>query len=244
MFDIDNFLRECVYYPCSGRSGAPINFLGKHKRFQRFFYADYYVDRDRLEQSVTGTGLNGYQLSAVDELSPETVFGMSWKSLEQQHARTLSKVIFTWRDPYVLLHRFERADGFGDEHGPMVLELMYARFEGVATYLSAFCQRRIAPKCLVHICSGMGFGGNFSGYPKALSQALRANPAGLPAFMLHDRAASQSKCGDYLDLTSQYEMVRKFDYENSFLTFGRLIPISRALFGPMYRGAEPADWDR
>lgn len=37
MNDIDSFLGESVYYPCSALHGVPVKFLGK--RFQRFFYA-------------------------------------------------------------------------------------------------------------------------------------------------------------------------------------------------------------
>ena len=71
------FLRECVFYPCSGLHGTPIQFLGK--RFPRFLYADYSVDRERFDEAIHGRGFKGYRLRATEELDPENVFGMSWE---------------------------------------------------------------------------------------------------------------------------------------------------------------------
>lgn len=204
MNDINNFLEECVYYPCSELDGKPVTFLGK--RFQRFFYADYSVDRARFDKFIR-EGFTGYQLSAIDELSPEIVFGMSWKAVEQRCASTLSQVHFEWSAPFVVLSRFERVPAFNDDHGPATFEFMFARCEAIATFISVFSRRKITLKCLVHICSGIGFGGNFSEYPKELSHALLENDGGLPAFMFYDSMGSNRDFGDYLDLIEKYKPV-------------------------------------
>ena len=107
MNDIDSFFGECVYYPCSALHGVPVKFLGK--RFQRFFYADYSVDRARFHTSIKEEGFKGYRLSTIDELNPELVFGMSWIDFEQRYSSTRSRIHFEWLDPFVVLSRFERA---------------------------------------------------------------------------------------------------------------------------------------
>jgi len=67
---------------------------------------------------------------------------------------------------------------------------------------------------LVHIRSGIGFGGNFSGYPQALSTALLANRGRLPDFMLYDRNGSRSDFGDYLDIVERYTEEQRWGYSD------------------------------
>lgn len=222
MTDIDKYLRECVYYPCSGLHGTPVKFLGK--KFQKFFYADYMTERKQLEMSIRREGFRGYQLCAMEEIDPEIVFGMSWEEVKRKHYDTISRVPFPWFDPFVLLCRFKRKPHFMDDHGPEMIELMFTRCEAIATFISAFSRRNIAPQCLVHVRSGIGFGGNFSAYPKELKRVLLANTGGLPKFMLYDRLGSTSNYGDYLDLVEKYEPVEKWGYpDGGHLTLAKLI---------------------
>lgn len=222
MNDIDHFLSECVYYPCSDLHGVPIKFLGK--RFQRFFYADYNVDRKKFDKTIRDEGLRGYQLKAIDELTPEEVFGMSWEGVERMHDRTISKIQLDWSNPFVVLCRFERAIGFDDDHGPVAFELMFTRCEAIATFVSVFSRRGIAPKCLIHVCSGVGFGKNFSTYPSELSDAVSANEGGFPPFIFYDRRGSDRDGGDYLDLVERYEPIKVWGYpDGGFLKLASII---------------------
>ena len=222
MNDIDSFLKDCVYYPCSGLHGVPVRLLGK--RFQRFFYADYSVDRNQFESSISNAGFKGYQLSAREDLAPELVFGMSWKEFAQRHHSTTSRVPIERSNPFVALCRFKREMDFNDDHGPLEFELMFARCEAIATFVSAFSQRNVAPKCLVYIRSGIGFGGNFSEYPRDLRSALLSNSSGLPSFMFYDAMGSNSNCGDYLDLVKNYEQIERWGYpDGGHLTLAGLI---------------------
>lgn len=208
MTNIDSFLRQCVYYPCSALHEVPVKILSK--RFRRFFYADYSVERAQFEKFIEEDGFKGYRLSATDELTAEFVFGMSWEGVRQKHCNTLSRLHFEWSEPFVVLSRFERASDLADDHGPASFEFMFARCEAIATFISTFSRRNIAPKCLAHIRSGIGLGGNFSDYPQELSRVLLANSGGLPGFMLYDQTGSSSNCGDYLDLIEKYESVERW----------------------------------
>lgn len=212
MNDIDSFLQECVFYPCSGLHGRPVKLLSK--RFPRFFYADYSVDREQFNNTIRKEGFKGYQLTTVVEVTPESVFGMPWKTLEKEHRSTISLVHFEWSSPFVVLCHFERTVDFDDSHGPLAFEFMFARCEAIAAFKSAFSRRNIAPKCLVHIRSGIGFGGNFSDYPNELARALSANNGGLPPFMLYDAMGSNPEGGDYLDLVENYERIERWGYHD------------------------------
>lgn len=222
MNDIESFLRECVFYPCSALHGLPIKLLSS--RFTRFFYADYSVDREKFNKAIKDEGFKGYQFATEVELTPDSVFGVSWKDLRQEHHSTISRVHGEWFNPFVVLCRFERAVGFDDSHGPPSFELLFARCEAISSLKSAFSRRNIAPKCLVHIRSGIGFGGGFSEYPRELSNALLVNRGGLPAFMLYDRMGSDKEYGDYLDLIERYEECERWGYpDGGFVAFARLM---------------------
>lgn len=210
MNDIDSFLRECVFYPCSALHGLPVKLLSD--RFPRFFYVDYFIKPEEFDKAIREEGFRGYELATETEITPEAVFGMPWKDLKMKHRSTASRIHFEWCDPFVVLCRFKRAAGYDDSHGPAEFELMFSSCEALAAFKSAFFERNIAPKCLVHIRSGVGFGGNFSAYPKELAKALRANNGGLPPFLLYDAMGSNPEFGDYLDLVENYEHVERWGY--------------------------------
>ncbi len=55
----------------------------------------------------------------------------------------------------------------------------------------------------MHVRSGIGFGGNHSGYPQLLEQSLQRNKGGLPQFIFHDSMAVEQRCGDHLKLIGE-----------------------------------------
>lgn len=210
MNEIDSFLRECVFYPCSGLHGLPVKLLSS--RFPRFFYADYSVEREKFNKAITEEGFRGYKLTTQVEVTPDSVFGVRWQVLKKEHHSTISAVPSEWSNPFVVRCRFERAVGLDNDHGPPALELMFSRCEAIAAFKSAFFRRNIAPKCLVHIRSGIGFGGNFPNYSKELAEAFRANKGGLSPFMLYDAMGSNPESNNYLDLVKDYVRVERWGY--------------------------------
>lgn len=227
MIDVDRFFKDCVFYPCSGLHGTPIKFLGK--RFCRFLYADYSVDPVRFDEAIHGRGFKGYTLRATEELDPENVFGMSWEDFDRRNFVTISRLTDDRWDPYLTLCHFERESGLDSKHGPPGFELMFSCTEAIATFKAAFSHRKIAPRCLVHVRSGIGFGGNFGDYPQELSSALLENQAGLPPFMLYDRMGSSRDLGDYLDLLERYDPVERWGYpDGGFLELAKLNADSHA----------------
>jgi len=221
MDDIKSFLAECVFYPCSELHGLPVKLLSHD--YPRFFYADYAIDREQFNQATRGDGFKGYRLAKTVELTPEKVFGKGWDALVQECEIVWPQLAAEWHDPFVVLCRFEREDGLDDSHGPSTFELLFARCEAIVCFKEAFSRRKIAPKCLVHIRSGIAFGGNRHDYPKHLNKALLANSGGLPPLMLCDRMGSDQKYGDYLSLLERYVECKRWGYpDGGFLKLAKL----------------------
>lgn len=204
-----HFLRECVYYPCSHLHGTPVKLLSS--RFSRFFYTDYSVTREDFQKELASGAFKGYRLAEQRELDPTEVFGVPWNDLRREHTDTYSRLHFDSSNPFTVLCIFQRESGLTDEHGPDSFQLMFARVEAIAALESAFSRRSISPKCLVHIRSGIGFGGNFSDYPRLLEQSLRGNRGGLPRFILHDSMAV-GHGGDHLQLIGDYRNLQTWGY--------------------------------
>lgn len=194
----DDFLKECVFYPCSRVHGTPVKFLSN--RFSRFFYCDYSVAKEDFLRNLESPGFTGYRLADQQELEPTKIFGARWDVFRKKHQDTYSRLPFDSCDPYIMLCTFQREPDLTDEHGADSFQIMFARVEGIAALESAFSRRGFPPKCLVHVRSGIGFGGNHSGYPQLLEQSLHRNEGGLPQFIFHDSRAVEQRCGDHLKL--------------------------------------------
>ena len=77
---------------------------------------------------------------------------------------------------------------------------------------SVFSKRGITPRCLVYIRPGTAFGGNFSAYSEVLERVMRANPGGMPEFVLYDRSGGNAIRGDCLPLLDGYQSIQRWDY--------------------------------
>ena len=210
MIDIDQFLREAVFYPCSGLDGAPVQFLAK--RFPRFFYADRDIDRATFETECMQPGFRGYRVRAIDGLKFQHVFQVFFGNDRRAYQEVASRFNFDWKDIFVASASFERLPDYPEGHGPPQFELMFARCEAITTFNSVFRRRGIAPKCLAYIRPGTGTGGNYPEFAQELERALRENPAGLPEFMLYDAMSRNSRHSSYLSLIDDYEPIERWNY--------------------------------
>ena len=208
--NIEEFLKDCVYYPCSGLDGFPVKFLSQ--RFQRFFYVDASTSREDFERRAIEPGFDGYDIDYIEELSAMTVFGAPWEDIEQEWEQTFSRLTLPWSEPFLLMYTFRRREGLGATHGPESFQLLFARCEAIAAFKLAFARRNLAPKCLVHIQPGVSFGGNFLEYAEELSIEARNNRGGLPACLFYDRRGGDNDWGSYLNLVEEYEPVEQVDY--------------------------------
>ncbi|MBT6000113.1 MAG: hypothetical protein HOG68_03695, partial [Candidatus Marinimicrobia bacterium] len=56
-FPLKELLENSLYYPACGRDGDPVWHV--HKEIQSFFYADYGVAQNQIEESLYGAGHYG-----------------------------------------------------------------------------------------------------------------------------------------------------------------------------------------
>ena len=224
------FLERCVFYPCSELDGAPVKLLGK--KFQAFFYVDYFISRGRFQRECHRGGFRGYDCGTLIDIPLDAVFGSNWDAIKQEIAAIpeLSGNLHWQEKPeqeFAALAKFNRLPGFGAPHGPESFSLLFASCEATLAYLAAFNQAGIAPECLCYIRPGIGFGGGYSEYPERLSQIIRQNRAGLPRHVLIDETGLSSEAGDYFPLITEYRQRTHFPYQtenygDSKLTFASL----------------------
>lgn len=183
-------LRESVFYPCSGLHGLPVEVLGH--RSQTFVYADYAIDPERLEGQCRGPGFRGYDLDELEFLPWNSLFERPWATVKRHLDLMAGRHGVAVPEPFIAFSSWRRQEDVSDDHGPARFTLWFIRLEAVTAYRELYVQRRVAPSCLVDICPGLAFGGNYPEYRRALSDALFANRAGLPGHLLHDLEAKFS----------------------------------------------------
>ena len=222
MNDIDQFLREAVFYSCSGLDGLPVKRLST--RFTRFFYVDYAnsITRVAFEKECQNKGFKGYRATTIEDLNFPSVFGDSWDEILLQHRHVIRLLPFEWVDPFVATAHFERSPNYTGDHGPDRFQLIFARCEAITTVRTVFNRRSIPPRCLAYIRTGIGFGGNFPTFPAELERALRENAAGLPEFLLYDEMSGDPKFGDYLRLVEDYEPIQRWGFHGECIGPGNV----------------------
>lgn len=209
MINYEFFLAECVFYPCSSVHGLPIKLLGN--RFNKFFYTDYAVSRSMLKAKID-EGLLGYHCVSDKEVAPEALFGSSWYEILQNNQSSFDQ---EWDEPFISLIRFDRNFDMNETYGPDFIEILFVKCEAVAAFEMAFSQRKIKPKVLTYICSGISFGGNYNSYPQKLENAVRKNLGGLPHYLFMDGMAINEHYADYLKLTQEYREIKRWGYKPS-----------------------------
>lgn len=200
--DINQLLRESVFYPCSGLDSAPTVFLLR-KGFTSFVYADYSITKESFRDICRKSWFFGYTAKRIKFLKTDTIFGESWNTIRLQNHNLFENLYYEWSEPFIAIVNFERAACMKKDFGPDKFTLMFVRCEAITTFLSLYTKRDIAPKCLAYIRSGIGFGGNYKEFPLLLDQSIRNNPGGYPEFMLYDRLATGGS-GDNMPLVNEY----------------------------------------
>ena len=202
---VRSLLRDSVFYPCSGMHGRPVELLGS--RWQTFVYADYNIDADQLETQCREHGFRGYDLAELEFMPWNSLFERPWPAVRRDLDFVAERLGHPMPEPFVAFSAWNRQADISDEHGPARFTLWFIRLEAVTVYRELYVRRRVAPRCLVDVCPGLAFGGNYPGYREALGKALFATRAGLPKHLLHDLDASDISDLPYRRVPGRYEPV-------------------------------------
>ncbi|GHV80109.1 hypothetical protein AGMMS49944_19000 [Spirochaetia bacterium] len=227
---LPTMLRESVFYPCCYTDGAPIKHLDTH--FSCFIYADYAVERNKIETIVNRPGLSGYTLDSTVEIPAETLFGVDWYTFMQQNRDCLRKVRDEWKAPYALHFHFVRKAGAPKLCKPAI-DFIYIKAEAIAAYRGLYHRLGIAPACVTYIQPGAGLGGgNYGDFPAHFDRALRME-AGPPRYLLLDEVTAYG--GAYMPLIAEYNLLAHWRYrpegfDSGYLYFGEYVkdqPVAR-----------------
>jgi hypothetical protein len=241
-FPVREALADSLYYPCSWTDGTPVRLAGRH--FRSFIYSDYSLTRRRILDEFADGGFRGYAVAFTRELRPDQLFPAARRSAADAHEDApvapqlgvdATPSVGGWpgsyfsmrghrvdRDePFALWSVLDRENAYDDEHGSPRYSILFTNAEGADLCRDLYCAHSVPPLALAHLRSGMGFGGNYHGYPSRLSRAIESNRAGLPQYILHDWLCQRGG-GDYLPLMERYRLVGKRSYREESGGFSRV----------------------
>lgn len=185
-FPLKELLENSLYYPACGRDGDPIWYA--HREIQSFFYADYGVTQNQVEESLYGAGnygenitfrgsdpigFKGYKIIGEKkltskELDPSGAVSLTTKEGQMQFVTNKNYVCGTLKDwikkPFAKWYILERQPEFDDTHGPELFSFIFICADGVTTYKTLYNFNQIAPKYLAIIQPGDGFGFNWDSF--------------------------------------------------------------------------------
>jgi hypothetical protein len=185
-FPLKELLENSLYYPACGRDGDPVWHV--HKEIQSFFYADYGVAQNQIEESLYGAGhygenitfresdpigFRGYKVVGEKKLTskdldPTEAVSLTTKQGQMQFVADASYVHSTLNDwikrPFAKWYILERQSEFDDTHGPELFSFVFICADGVTTYKTLYNFNQIAPKYLTIYNSGDGFGFNWDSF--------------------------------------------------------------------------------
>lgn len=182
-----------VFYPGHGRDGHPVKLFGASHSAHCFVYADYYVERDALEDSLSNLDprfhrrFRGHHTLARLNLSQTDLTPHGWR----QHA-VLSCPPNMGRDtsPFGFVEILERDDGLDDQHGAQRLAILFLGADGIATYDALFCQQNGALAPFAALIQDHGFAGNYDKFGEGgLLERMAMQCQVLPKFLLVARGS-------------------------------------------------------
>lgn len=157
------FASRVVYYPGSGTDGQPVKFFGARHAAHCFVYVDYGISRDHVvgELAETGHPFAGYRSVGRIEVSERDLTPNGWvPHLNEEQSSSLHHA---YEAPYAFFEILERRPGFGAEHGPQRLVILFLCADGVAAYDALVCQPDAAAPFAV-VLQDHGFGGNWTSF--------------------------------------------------------------------------------
>ncbi len=207
MNDINQFLKDCAFYPCCRFHGTPVKYLGQFN-FDKYFYCDYGVKLDDLNHEIN-CGFRGYELKETKDIDSHEIFGMNWDSIVDWKTRAITE---QWDSRFSKWYRFQRKSGCEKDHGPENFELLYTSCEGITAFELAFVRRNIAPKANIHILPGISFGGNFKDFAEVFNILFLENPNSIPDYILYDKYAGDVNNLEFIILTNFGIIIKQWVY--------------------------------
>ncbi len=176
-----------VYYPGSGNDGNPVHlFAGTHSAHV-FFYVDYMLGEDRLDEQLDETGFLGYsKLDSIHYTPREMTWNKSWNPTEEADLMQITnrKMLFPPAKPYCRLDIFQRDKDRTEEHGAERFAIFFLAGDGFASYAAIFGNGN-APVPWALVLQDHGFGGNHDKFAHGgLLEKIAQEKSACPEYLL------------------------------------------------------------
>jgi len=178
---LKELLDNSLYYPSCEFDGGVVKYYSKE--IQSFIYCDYATGEEALMRELDS--FRGYHLLGNRSLSMEELVPSGWQVIlpPTRDLRRYFRAINHFKKPFAHWAVYERAEDFGEDHGPKRFSLIYVGGEGVATYQALYWSNKKTPKALAIIQPGTGFGNNWTDFRSrngALAWVVFNNTFGTP----------------------------------------------------------------
>lgn len=196
--DASDFLKSrTVFYPGAGGDGHPFTVFAASHAAHCFVYADYGMTKESILASLAPDSahrLRGYKIALKQDLTIQDLVPTGWRPHVDpvELRRSSQDWVKSWMSssgvqPYGVLCIFDREIGYGNDHGPERLALIYLGADGIATYDALYCQTGCrTPYGL--LLQDHGFGGNYDRFGRGgLMEQIATKTGVFPEWMLSDR---------------------------------------------------------
>jgi len=149
---------------------------------------DYGYTSEQLTEALSQTGFRSYRILGRREVTKEELTPQGWNPQPPPPSERRRPPNGWIKSPFCSWIVLQRAEP--DPATPHMdrFSLLYLCADGVAAYQALYTSNQKFPACIAVIQPGTGFGGNWTDFTdpeKAFYQAIRANPAGRPGYLLH-----------------------------------------------------------
>lgn len=190
-FNLENLLKDSLYYPACGLNGTPIKYLSGN--IYSFVYCDYLVRKEELLRNLLGnddeSGLLGYKMVYQTEITKDMIVPTNWTPSLLPESYFFQKLSMMERQAKTFGHWsiWQRDEDRDDTHGSEYISLLYFAGEMSAIYQGLYIRLKIAPLVLSIIQPGT-MGGeweNVTSNNSFFKRVINANTAGLPKYLLY-----------------------------------------------------------
>lgn len=178
------FASRVVFYPGSGTDGQPVKFFGSRHAAHCFVLVDYGIPKTLVENELGEAGhpFMGYARVGRSELRESDLTPNAWvRHLQPEQAQPFQQAP---EKPYAFVEVLDRLPGFGQDHGPKRLAILFLCADGVAAYDALFCQDG-AKAPYAAVLQDHGYGGNWTRFGRGGQlEILSSQIERWPAFLL------------------------------------------------------------
>lgn len=196
-FDINNILKNSLYYPSSALDGDPVRYLGGY--IHSFVYVDYGVKKARLVNNLYDRleGFKGYDVLFTRDMREKDLVPNGWTPVELHKSdgdpMEYRKNMVT---PYAVWTVLQRKENYSDSHGPERFSLLYIAGDGAATFNALYHANKTYPDIVAVIQPGEAFGFNWTNFRDEkgiFGRLVLKNPYGKPEYLLYGGWGSDYK---------------------------------------------------